>query len=232
MIRLRPAEERGWANHGWLDTRHTFSFAHYYDPAHMGFRSLRVINEDWIQPGTGFDTHGHRDMEVISFPVSGSLAHRDSTGAVSVIHPGSVQRMSAGRGIRHSEYNASETDAAHFLQIWILPQREGLVPGYEQRDFAPGAWRGTFGLVASPDGAQGSLTVHQDVRLYVLQLEADRETSYDLSPGRHAWVQMVSGRILLNGSALKSGDGAACSQEGELRLRGLDAAQLLLFDLA
>ncbi|MBF0272137.1 MAG: pirin family protein [Magnetococcales bacterium] len=232
MINLRPAEARGTANHGWLDTRHTFSFADYYDPAHMGFRALRVINEDIILPSTGFDTHGHRDMEVISYPVSGALAHRDSTGATSIIRAGQVQRMTAGRGIRHSEHNASDTQSAHFLQIWIVPDRKGHDPGYEQKDFPRAQFLGRCGLIASPDGAQGSLTIHQDVRLYGLLLESGQETTHLLAPQRHAWVQVVSGRVNLLGLELKAGDGVAISEEAELHFFTSTATELLLFDLA
>ncbi|MBF0460612.1 MAG: pirin family protein [Magnetococcales bacterium] len=232
MIILRPARKRGAANHGWLDTRHTFSFAHYHDPAHMGFRSLRVINEDIIQPGAGFDTHGHQDMEVISYPLSGGLAHRDSTGSTSVIRPGQVQCMTAGRGIRHSEYNASDSEIAHFLQIWILPDQDGLEPGYEQKEFARESWSGRFGLIASPDGAEQSLTIHQDVRLLGLLLDKDQEAHYTLAPARHAWVQIARGQVSLNGLELSAGDGVAISGEPAVCCVGRERAELLLFDLA
>ncbi|MEO5351194.1 MAG: pirin family protein [Magnetococcus sp. YQC-3] len=232
MITIRHAGQRGAANHGWLDTRHTFSFADYFDPNHMGFRSLRVINEDVIQPGTGFDLHGHRDMEVISFLIRGSLWHRDSTGVESVLHAGQVQCMTAGSGIRHSEHNPSSTEATHFLQIWILPERKGLPPGYQQKNFPAEERRGRFCLLASPDGAEHSLTIRQDARLFGLILEPGTRLSHPLEAGRHAWVQVVSGAVEINGQRLCGGDGLALSQEPEVRAVGCGHGEILLFDLA
>ncbi|MBF0161394.1 MAG: pirin family protein [Magnetococcales bacterium] len=232
MITIRRACERGAANHGWLDTRHTFSFAEYFDPNHMGFRSLRVVNEDVIQPGTGFDWHGHRDMEVISFLIRGALQHRDSTGVESVLRAGQVQCMTAGSGIRHSEHNPSSTEPTHFLQIWILPERQGLPPGYQQKGFPAEERRGRFCLIASPDGADQSLPIHQDVRLFGLILEPGTLLSHVLDPGRHAWVQVVSGEVEINGQRLFGGDGLALSQEREVRVVGCDHGEILLFDLA
>ena len=235
MITIRRAAERGAANFGWLDSKHSFSFGEYYDPRHMGFRALRVINDDRVAPGAGFPTHPHRDMEIISYPVAGGLAHRDSLGTGSVIARGDVQRMTAGTGIRHSEFNASRTEPVHFLQIWILPERQGLAPGYEQKGFSDDEKRGRLRLVASRDGADGSLVIHQDARIYATLLAGDQTVEHTLPPGRHAWVQVVRGQVELNGQALEAGDGAALSDEGTVRLRGRQdggEAELLLFDLA
>jgi quercetin 2,3-dioxygenase len=232
MIRLRPAGERGHFDHGWLDTRHTFSFAEYHDPEHMGFRALRVINEDRVQPGQGFGTHGHRDMEIISYVLSGRLAHKDSMGNGSVIGPGEVQRMTAGTGVLHSEYNASDAEPVHFLQIWILPERYGLAPGYEQRAFPETELRGGLRLVASRDGAQGSVTIHQDVRVHAGLLGAGERVELPIAPGRHAWVQVARGRVRLREHGLSAGDGAALEAEATIRLEGLEDAEVLVFDLA
>jgi redox-sensitive bicupin YhaK (pirin superfamily) len=232
MITLRPADARGHFDHGWLDTRHTFSFADYHDPKHMGFRSLRVINEDQVRPGQGFGTHGHRDMEILTYVIEGRLAHRDSMGTGSTIGAGELQRMSAGTGVLHSEFNASDSEPVHFLQIWILPERYGIAPGYEQRRFPEEERRGTLRLVASRDGAHGSLTLHQDVQLWAGLLDAGERTELDLAAGRHAWVQMVRGKVRLNGEALGPGDGAAVSGERRLRLEGVESSELLVFDLA
>lgn len=233
MIVVRPAEERGRGNLGWLDSRHTFSFAGYHDPAHMGFRALRVINEDRVQPGQGFGTHGHRDMEIISYVLSGELGHKDSMGTGSVIRPGDVQRMSAGTGVLHSEMNASATQPVHFLQIWLLPERRGIEPSYEQKHFGPDEKRGRLRLVASPDGRDGSVTVHQDVSLYGGLFGTGERACLDLSPGRHAWVQVARGQVTLNGQRLRQGDGAAVSDEPSLELTGIDEeAEVLVFDLA
>lgn len=232
MIVLRPGDQRGRANLGWLDSRHTFSFADYYDPAHMGFRALRVINEDRVQPGRGFGTHGHRDMEIISYVLAGELGHKDSMGTGSVIRPGDVQRMSAGKGVLHSEMNASPTNPVHFLQIWLLPERPGLEPGYEQKRFDADEKRGRLRLVASPDGRDGSVTVHQDVLLYAGLFGAGEGARLDLRPGRHAWVQVAGGEISLNGQPLRHGDGAAVSDETALALTGASDAEVLVFDLA
>ena len=231
MIRVRPAGERGRTRTGWLDSSHTFSFGGYYDPRHTGFRSLRVINEDFVAPGTGFGTHSHRDMEIISVALSGGLAHRDSTGGSGVVRPGEVQVMTAGAGVSHSEMNASKSERVHFLQIWILPEREGLRPGYVQKSF-PGEGRlGRLRLLASRGGDEGSLVIHQDVRLYDAHLSPGQEVSYTLGEGRHAWLQVVSGSVLLNGTALGAGDGAAVSEERDLRIVAEAEAELLLFDL-
>jgi redox-sensitive bicupin YhaK (pirin superfamily) len=232
MITIRPRDQRGTAKIGWLDSKHTFSFGHYHDPAQMGFRALRVINEDRVIPGAGFPTHGHRDMEIISYVLDGALAHKDSTGTEAVIRPGEVQRMTAGTGVRHSEFNASDKEPVHFLQIWILPDEEGLAPGYEQRAFADAEKRGKLRLVASRDGRNSSVTVHQDVDLYATLLGADDKVSYDLKPGRHAWVQVARGQVRLNGELLKEGDGAAIVQVETIALEGATDAEVLLFDLA
>jgi quercetin 2,3-dioxygenase len=231
MIRIRRAEERGHFDHGWLDTSHTFSFGDYHDPAHMGFRSLRVINEDRVRPGRGFPTHGHRDMEIITYVVAGALEHRDSMGNGSVIRPGDVQRMSAGTGVTHSEFNQSKTEPVHFLQIWILPARPGQPPGYEQKSFP--ACDGRLQLVASPDGRDGSVTVHQDARVLLTNLGAGVAVEHRLAPGRHAWVQVVSGGVYANDQALDAGDGAALSDEPAVTLVAREeGTQALVFDLA
>jgi quercetin 2,3-dioxygenase len=231
MIRIRRAEDRGHAQHGWLDSQHTFSFADYYDPAQMGFRALRVINEDRVQPGAGFGTHPHKDMEILSYVLEGGLAHKDSLGTGSTIRPGDVQRMSAGTGVTHSEFNASSTDPVHFFQIWLLPERKGITPSYEQRHFDPSQRQGRLQLVASQDGRDGSLTVHQDVSVYDGLLESGERADFSLAPGRHAWVQVTRGTVTLNGETLKAGDGAAVSEESKLRLEGGQGGEVLLFDL-
>ena len=234
MITVRRAGERGHQDHGWLDTRHTFSFAGYQDPAHMGFRALRVINEDRVQPGQGFDRHGHRDMEILSYVLSGVLAHRDSSGGGGELRPGEVQRMSAGTGIRHSEFNGSRDQPVHFLQIWLLPDRPGHRPSYEQRPFPASERQGRLRLIASPDGAEGSTVIHQDARVYAALLEEGRTIEHPLGPSRHSWIQVARGQVDLNGSRLDAGDGAAVSEERLLRLTGAgrDEAELLVFDLA
>lgn len=232
MITVRHAHERGKTQTPWLDSHHTFAFNQYHDPRYTGFRDLLVINEDYVAPGQGFGTHGHRDMEIISYVAEGQLAHKDSTGVSSTILPGDVQRMSAGTGVRHSEFNPSATEPTHFLQIWIEPEQEGLPPSYEQRTFPEADRRGTLRLVASRDGQDGSVTVHQDVRLYAGTLEAGQEYAYRLSDGRHGWVQVIRGAVLLNGTALTAGDGTAVSKETTLHLRASETAELLLFDLA
>jgi hypothetical protein len=232
MITVRRSEDRGRFDHGWLDTRHTFSFADYHDPRHMGFRALRVINEDRVAPGQGFGTHGHRDMEILSYVLAGRLAHRDSLGTGSVILPGDVQRMTAGTGVRHSEENPSATEPVHFLQIWVLPERPGLTPGYEQRTFSETERRGRLRLVASPGGADGSVTIHQDVRLHAGLLGAGDAAELALSPGRHAWVQVARGRVRVNGVPLAAGDGAALSEERTVSVEGVEDAEVLAFDLA
>ena len=231
MLTLRPAAERGHENHGWLDSWHTFSFADYYDPAHMGFRALRVINEDRVEPGHGFGTHGHREMEIISYVLEGALRHDDSTGVGSVIRPGDVQRMSAGSGVRHSEKNLSATEKVHFLQIWILPSVRGIAPSYEQKSFADEEKRGRLRLVASPDGRDGSVTVHADASLYAGTFDAGESAELKLASTRHAWVQVARGRAKVNGSELGPGDGAGFSDESSLRIEGVANAEVLVFDL-
>ena len=230
-IRVRRASERGHGDHGWLDTWHTFSFSDYYDPRFMGFRVLRVINEDTVAPGRGFPTHGHRDMEIISYVLEGALEHRDSLGTGSVIRPGDVQRMSAGTGVRHSEFNASPSEPVHFLQIWLEPVAAGIEPGYEQTTFTDADKRGRLRLVASPDGAEGSVTIHQDARVYATRLEPGEEVEHKLAPGRHAWVQVARGALSVGGQRLAHGDGAAITGETLVKLTGEQSAEALVFDL-
>ncbi|SRR6266571_5397267 len=232
MITIRRAEERGHFNHGWLDTYHTFSFADYYDPRYMGFQQLRVINQDRVQPRAGFPTHGHRDMEIITYVLEGKLQHKDSMGNGSIIRPGDVQRMSAGTGVTHSEYNPSQTEPVHLLQIWILPESEGLEPSYEQKAFPDEERRGRLRLVASHDGREGSVTIHQDARLYAALLREGEKVVYPMEPGRHAWVQLARGAVTLDGEALREGDGAAVTGEKAVKLTGEAQAEILLFDLA
>lgn len=232
MIILRKAEDRGHANHGWLDTYHTFSFANYYDPKHMGFRALRVINEDYVSPTAGFGTHGHRDMEIITYVLEGALEHKDNIGNGSVIQPGEVQRMTAGTGILHSEFNHSETEAVHLLQIWLLPDQNGLSPSYEQRNFSPAKTPGQLHLVAAKDGREGAVTVHQDVDLYAAVLKPGDRISHTFKPQRHAWIQVARGAITLNGLSLDTSDGAAISNETEVVIEATQDAEFLLFDLA
>jgi redox-sensitive bicupin YhaK (pirin superfamily) len=228
MIQFRRSNERGHANHGWLDTHHSFSFDTYYDPRFMGFRTLRVINEDRVAPGSGFPTHPHRDMEIITYILEGALQHKDSMGTGSVIRPGEVQRMSAGTGVTHSEFNASKTDPVHLLQIWILPEVRGIPPSYEQKAFSRDELKNRFRLVAAKDPTEGAVKIHQDVKLYVSVLDGGSLT-HELGPGRHAWVQVARGQVELNGQALQAGDGAAVSGEPTVGVRG--SAELLLFDL-
>jgi len=232
MIVRRPANERGRTKIGWLDSWHSFSFGDYYDPAHVEFRSLRVLNDDRVAAGQGFGMHPHRDMEIITYMVSGALEHKDSLGTGSVIRPGEVQRMSAGTGIRHSEFNPSPTTPAHLLQIWLMPERHGLTPGYEQKAFPEGERHNRWRLVASPDGRDGSVTIHQDAAMYVMNLDAGKEVTHTLPPGRHAWLQVVRGTVALNGESLKVGDGAAVSKETALAVTANEPAELVLFDLA
>jgi redox-sensitive bicupin YhaK (pirin superfamily) len=232
MIRIRKAADRGGADHGWLNTRHTFSFADYYDPAHMGFRALRVINEDRVAPGTGFGAHPHRDMEIVTYVISGELEHQDSTGGGGVLRAYDVQHMTAGTGVVHSEVNPSPTAPVHLYQVWLLPERRGLTPGYQQRTFPPDGQRNAWRLAASHDGRDGSLKVHQDVELSLAALDAGAELRHDLRPGRHAWLQVVRGAVDCNGRALAAGDGAAVSDEAALTLRAAEPAEVLLFDLA
>ncbi len=231
MMQIRHASDRGRADHGWLDTRHTFSFADYYDPKHMGFRALRVINDDRVAPARGFGAHPHRDMEIVSYVLSGALAHRDSMGNGSEIRPGDVQRMTAGTGVTHSEFNASNTEVARFLQIWILPDRKNLEPGYEQAHFSDDERRAKLRLVASRDGRDGSVTVHQDVALYAGLFAFGERARHALARGRHAWVQIARGRARINGKELFEGDGASLSDEAEVDIEGIEDAELLVFDL-
>ena len=231
MQTIRHASERGTANFGWLDSKHTFSFGHYYDPEHMGFGPLRVINEDRVTPGQGFATHGHSDMEIISYVLDGALEHKDSLGTGSVIRPGDVQRMTAGTGVRHSEYNASDTDPVHFLQIWILPEKNGLEPSYEQTSFPAEEKRGRLRLVGSRDGREGSVTIHQDVDLYSTLLGAGDEVRHTLAAGRKGWVQIARGSAELNGARLGPGDGVAVDGPSDIVLTGLSDAEILLFDM-
>ena len=232
MINIRRSNERGGGDYGWLNTRHTFSFDQYHDPRYMGFRSLHVINEDRVAPGEGFPPHPHRDMEIITYILEGALEHKDSLGTGSVIRPGDGQRMSAGRGIRHSEMNPSASESAHLLQIWIMPDRSGHEPSYEQKAFPDEEKRGQLRLIAGPDGKDGSVSIHQDARLYVTLLSPGEEVVHKLARGRHAWLQVAKGAIELNGKPLRQGDGAAVSDESELTIKGIENAEVLLFDLA
>lgn len=231
MITLRRSDQRGISKFDWLDSRHTFSFGDYYDPQHMGFGDLRVINEDRVVPGAGFPTHSHRDMEIITYVLDGALAHKDSTGTSSVIRTGDVQRMSAGTGISHSEYNASQTEPVHFLQIWIVPDETGLKPGYEQRSFdlqkKPGSWM----LAAASDARNGAVKLHQDTELSLALLPEGEGLTYSLPPGRRAWLQIARGAVSLNGTTLNAGDGAALENEPLLDVKALEQSELLLFDL-
>ena len=235
MIRLRPGSERGRSKLDWLDSFHTFSFDRYYDPQHMAFRHLRVLNEDWVAAGRGFPMHPHRDMEILTYIIEGALEHRDSLGNGSVIRPGEVQRMSAGSGITHSEYNPSATEPVHLLQIWITPARLGLPAGYEQKAIPIGEGNGALRLIAAPDGRDAVVTIHQDTEVYAARLRVGQQVTHHLKPGRHAWVQVARGAITLNGSAMNAGDGAAVSQEEDLALQASETgplAEVLLFDLA
>ncbi len=233
MITLRPAKERGHASHSWLDTWHTFSFADYHDPAHMGFRSLRVLNDDTVQPGKGFGEHAHHDMEIVSYVLEGALSHKDSMGTGATIVPGDVQYMSAGTGVRHSEFNGSRTEPVHFVQIWILPDRAGHAPRYDQKRFERHDKLGRLRLVASPDGAEGSIALRQDVRLYASVLDEDMSTSLEIPKARNLWVQALRGTVDVNGRALSAGDGLAASDEAAFAFRPrAGAAEFLVFDLA
>jgi len=232
MITVRYGEERGRANLGWLDSRHSFSFADYFDPKHMGFGPLRVINEDRVAQGAGFDTHGHRDMEIISYVLEGELAHKDSIGTGSVIRPGDVQRMTAGAGVRHSEFNHSKSAPVHFLQIWIMPDQQGLAPSYEQKHFADADKKGTLRLIASRDGRDGSVKIHQGADVFAALLDPGQEVSAELAEGRLGWLQVARGVVTLNGQELRAGDGAAIENERELVIASLsEGSEVLLFDL-
>jgi redox-sensitive bicupin YhaK (pirin superfamily) len=232
MIVLRLAADRGRTDHGWLQSRHTFSFGDYRDSRHVGFRRLRVINEDRLQPGRGFGTHQHRDMEILCYVLDGTLAHKDSTGKSSVLRQDEFQHMSAGRGVAHSEYNPSGVEVVHFLQIWILPDRSGIGPSYGQRTLPPARKRGRLALVAAPDGADGTLTIHQDVRVYVTLLETGESVRHILGRGRYAWVQVTRGTVALNEIGMSAGDGAALEHERDVTIRAEEPAEALLFDLA
>ncbi len=231
MINIRRAKERGHFDHGWLNTYHTFSFDQYYDPRYMGFRQLRVINEDFVAAGRGFPTHGHRDMEIITYILEGALKHEDSMGNGSVIRPGDVQRMTAGTGVRHSEKNASETERVHLLQIWILPHTVDLEPGYEQKAFSEDERRGQLRLIASEDGRDGSVRLNQDVGLFASILPAGREVEHAMDQNRYAWVQVARGSIAVNGENAEQGDGVIASGESSLKIKAQDDAEILLFDL-
>ena len=233
MIEIRHRDERGHAKYSWLDTYHTFSFDTYHDPRYMNFRSLRVLNEDRVAPGWGFPKHPHRDMEIITYVIEGALEHKDSMGNGSVIRPGDVQRMSAGTGVRHSEYNPSMREPVHLLQIWILPEAMDLAPSYEQQQFDRSEMKGTLRLIAAREPSQGAVTVHQDVRLFASVLDTGQSVAHELGPGRHAWVQVARGALSLNGSELQAGDGAAISEEAAVEIVGMEKdSEILLFDLA
>jgi quercetin 2,3-dioxygenase len=232
MVNLRKSEERGHFDYGWLQTRHTFSFNEYYDLDHMRFRSLRVINEDLVQPGAGFPTHGHRDMEIISYVMEGALEHKDSMGNGSTIKAGEVQRIRAGTGITHSEYNPSASETAHFLQIWITPQHKSLQPSYQQQRFDEAQKRGRLQLIASPEGEASSVSIDQDVELYACILDPSEIAVHTFRPGRHGWVQLLRGTLRANAVEMRAGDGAAVSEEPELQIAAVEPAEFLLFDMA
>jgi redox-sensitive bicupin YhaK (pirin superfamily) len=232
MLGIRKSNDRGHAQHGWLESYHTFSFAGYHDPEFMGFRALRVINEDRVQPAAGFGTHSHRDMEIISYVIEGALEHNDSMGNGSTIRPGEVQLMRAGTGVTHSEYNHSKTDLVHFLQIWVIPDEEGLEPAYDQREFPAEERRGRFRLVASPDGADGSIRVHQNMSLFATLLEVGQPLQHVLPPARHAWIQVIKGDLSVNGVQLSAGDGLGITEESSLELVASSSSEALLFDLS
>src|ERR1700737_3160776 len=232
MIRIRKAAQRGHFNHGWLDTHHTFSFGDYYDPAHMGFRSLRVINDDRLQAGQGFGMHGHRDMEIVTYVLEGALEHKDSMGNGSILRAGELQHMTAGTGVRHSEFNPSDKEWVHLYQIWLLPERKGLKPSYEELALGEAQKRGRFRLIASPDGAEGSLTIHQDARLYLASLLPGEVVSHEIEPGRAAWLQVLRGNVNFHGNDLSAGDGVAVTDENALSVQAAVPSEILLFDLA
>ena len=232
MLSIRKSADRGHFSHGWLDTYHTFSFADYYNPQQMGFRSLRVINEDRVAPGSGFGMHGHRDMEIVTLVLSGALAHKDSLGNGEALRPGELQRMTAGRGIRHSEFNPSQNESVHLYQIWLMPRAAGLAPSYEQKAFDPAERAGRWQLVASPTGESGSLTIQQDARILLADLTAGQELAYEIPAGRHAWLQVLRGAVVVNGTPLAESDAAALSEEPQLKLRAAGPAEVMLFDLS
>ena len=231
MIQIRKSKDRGHAQHGWLDSYHTFSFADYYDPKHTGFRDLLVINEDRVNPGAGFGTHGHKDMEIVSYVLDGKLAHKDSMGSGSTLEYGDVQRMSAGTGVRHSEFNGSKEKLVHFLQIWITPKKEGIKPGYEEKKYSIEEKRNQLRLIVSPDGKDNSLQINQDASIYASVLDEGKDVTFNLGKGRHSWVQVARGAIELNGTTLSEGDGAAISDELKLQLKAKKASEVLVFDL-
>ncbi|MDB4942201.1 MAG: hypothetical protein JWP97_1735 [Labilithrix sp.] len=231
-LTIRRANERGHAQHGWLDSFHTFSFADYHDPKHMGFRALRVINDDTVSPGQGFGTHAHRDMEIISYVLEGALEHKDSMGTGSVLRPGDVQRMSAGTGVRHSEFNGSKEEPVHFLQIWIQPDKSGYAPGYEERRFSPEEKRGKLRVVATQDGREGTISVHQDVSIYAGLFDKGEQTTFEVPAGRHAWLHVAKGSVTVNGELLNAGDAVAVAAPGRLEIAGAAAAEVLVFDLS
>ncbi len=232
MIQVRKSEERGHANHGWLDSHHTFSFAGYHDPKHMGFRSLRVINEDRVAPGRGFGAHGHRDMEILSFVLEGSLGHKDSMGHEEILGPNEIQKMSAGTGVVHSEFNASKTEPVHFMQIWIEPATTGTPSSYQQLAFSPEDKAGKWKLLAAPNGGEGVAKINQDASLFVSELGSDEEINYKLDPSRYAWLHLVKGQVTVNGTTLHTGDAAAISKEDHLAIVSAAPSEILLFDLA
>ena len=232
MIKIRKAQDRGHFDFGWLNTYHTFSFGDYYDPSHMAFRSLRVINEDVVAPGRGFPTHGHRDMEIVTYILEGALEHRDSMGSGSIIRRGDAQRMSAGTGVRHSEANPSKDEPVHLLQIWILPEREGQPPEYEEKRFADEEKQNRLRLIVSSDGDEGAVRIHQDAKIYASVLDEGKSVNHQIAGGRHAWLQIAGGAVELNGTPLKHGDGAAVSQENQLSIVADGPSEVLLFDLA
>ncbi len=232
MLTIRRSHERGHADHGWLDSYHTFSFAGYQDPRYMGFRNLRVINEDRVAAGKGFGTHTHSDMEIVSYVLEGSLEHKDSLGTGSVIEPGDVQRMSAGTGVSHSEFNHSATEGVHFLQIWILPGARGMAPGYEQKRFEPATRQDTLRLIAAADGRDGAVTVHADVAIYAALLAPGKTVTHALAAGRQGWLQVARGVVRVGEATMQAGDGAAIQQTDRVEIVGVEAAELLLFDLA
>lgn len=231
MFKKRPANERGGGNYGWLNTRYTFSFNDYHDPEHMGFRVLRVINEDRVQPGQGFGTHGHRDMEIITYVLEGALEHKDSLGHGEVLRPGEFQRMTAGTGVQHSEFNPSDTEPVHLYQIWLLPNRRGHQPSYEQKSFPESERHGKLRLVASPDGRDDALTIHQDAEVFLASLDPGQQVTHPLKPGRYAWLQVLRGKVELNGNALVAGDGAAVWEEPAVSIKATTQAEVMLFNL-
>ncbi len=232
MIRIRKSEDRGFADHGWLKARHTFSFAGYHDPKHQGFRALRVMNEDRVQPGKGFGTHPHHDMEIVTYVLEGAIEHKDSMGNGSVLRPGEFQRMTAGTGITHSEFNPSDSEELHLYQIWLFPREKGLSPSYEQKRFDEREMTGKLRLVASPAAEQGSLAIEQDARIYLSRFAEPQSITHELSEGRHGWLQVLRGSVTVNDTEMQTGDGAAISDESRLTITGNSGAEIMLFDLA